>query len=161
MKPEEEREFVPVIPVVPVVSVIEEVNGLKCTICTKQLKSSQGLKYHITVCKGVLNPLECHFCHKVYSSSGNKCQHLKTCKVKKQQLTEEEKEALEEEEVLPIVKTKIPQILRQKVWNKWIGEEYGISKCWCCKEAKISQFNFDCGHVVSEYDGGKAILEKF
>ena len=72
-------------------------------------------------------------------------------------------EELKEKEVLPIVKTKkkkkISILLRKKVWNTWIGEKYGISKCLCCKEAKITQMEFDCGHIVSEYEGGDAILE--
>ena len=180
LKPQEERDvvFVPVILVVEetkeFIPVIEEDYILKCTICTKQFKSSQGLKYHITVCKGVSNILECHFCHKVFSFQSAKSRHIKTCKVKKDKLKalieEELKEKAEEElkeeeviEVLPIVKTKkkktIPHILRQTVWDTWIGEDFGTSKCWCCKKNQIRQMNFDCGHVVSEYAGGKAILE--
>ena len=164
-------EVVPVIEVekvievvVPVIEVVE-VHVFKCTKCTKILKSKQSLNYHINICKEVLNPLECHLCHKVLSSKSSKSQHIKTCKEKKEK---EEKKKKEEEEIRKkeeeeIKKTKrkktIPRILRINVWNEWIGEDLGTSTCLCCKKIKISQMNFDCGHIVSEYDGGKAILE--
>ena len=152
--------------VVIVIPIVEEVDELKCTRCDKKFINKYTFNRHTNVCKGVSNILECHFCHKVYSSIQSKSNHIKNCKVKKQQLKEKEEE--EEEaliEVLPIVKTKkkktLPQILRQTVWDKWIGEDFGTSKCWCCKKNQIRQMNFDCGHVVSEYAGGEAILANF
>ena len=153
----------------------------KCEKCQKTFKTYKGYNYHIKVCKGVLNPLECHYCHKIYKSRQTKSQHLKTCKIKEakklQIIKEEEKEAktlqiIKEEEkikekeiieVLPIVKTKrktnIPAILRQTVWDTWIGAKFGLYKCLCCKKNQINKWNFECGHIVSEYEGGEAILE--
>lgn len=49
----------------------------------------------------------------------------------------------------------IPHTLRRWVWNYWIGEDIGSSKCLCCKITKISQMNFQCGHIISEYNGGE------
>jgi hypothetical protein len=52
-------------------------------------------------------------------------------------------------------KIKIPYAMRIKVWNKYIGENIGKSKCKCCEEADITQMKFDCGHIIAESKGGK------
>ena len=51
-------------------------------------------------------------------------------------------------------KQKIPAIIKKLVWNTYIGEDIGKSKCLCCKKTDITQLNFICGHVISEHDGG-------
>jgi hypothetical protein len=51
-------------------------------------------------------------------------------------------------------KKSIPQILRELVWNKKVGKEKGVTKCFCCKVTEISQLKFQCGHIISEYNGG-------
>lgn len=48
----------------------------------------------------------------------------------------------------------IPSTIRMKVWDENIGLKYGISKCWCCKSIEISQFNFECGHIISKKKKG-------
>jgi hypothetical protein len=51
----------------------------------------------------------------------------------------------------------IPKPLKTLVWNKYIGEEYGIGKCDVCgSELKVS--NFDCGHIISVKEGGEDII---
>lgn len=57
-----------------------------------------------------------------------------------------------------IAKNKIPVIVRHAVWDKYF---YGLSigKCTCCNITPISLVNFDCGHIVSEKDGGKITLD--
>jgi len=51
----------------------------------------------------------------------------------------------------------IPKPLRIQVWNKHIGEEYGLGKCnVCATEIKVS--NFDCGHIVAASEGGEDII---
>lgn len=52
-------------------------------------------------------------------------------------------------------KENIPLLLKRNVWNTYIGEEIGKSKCYCCELTDITQFSFHCGHVISEYYGGK------
>jgi hypothetical protein len=52
-------------------------------------------------------------------------------------------------------KKKISSKLRQLVWNYHIDETIGKSKCLCCNETDISCFNFECGHIKSERNGGK------
>ena len=51
-------------------------------------------------------------------------------------------------------KATIPKTLRAAVWNKYIGEEIGATACIVCKNNRISQLNFVCGHVVAESCGG-------
>ena len=52
-------------------------------------------------------------------------------------------------------KQRIPAAVRRLVWNTYIGEERGNALCVCCNTTYISQMSFHCGHVVSEYHGGK------
>ncbi len=51
-------------------------------------------------------------------------------------------------------KKTIPITLKRKVWDFWIGESVGKTKCLCCKLTDITQLNFSCGHIISESDGG-------
>jgi len=39
----------------------------------------------------------------------------------------------------------IPHALRRSVWNYWIGEIIGLTKCLCCNITSISQMVFHCG----------------
>jgi len=55
-------------------------------------------------------------------------------------------------------KARIPQTLRFMVWEKYIGK-HNESKCLCCKNSTISITNFDCGHIVSDKDGGKIHID--
>jgi hypothetical protein len=57
------------------------------------------------------------------------------------------------------IKKKIPAIIRRMVWDRYIGEDIGKSVCYSCKKMEISQMNFVCGHVISEYDGGRTTVD--
>jgi hypothetical protein len=65
-----------------------------------------------------------------------------------------------DDKIIPIKKKKknIPKALRRVVWNTWIGEDIGGTQCLCCKSKKISQFDFHCGHIISEKDGGETTV---
>jgi hypothetical protein len=54
----------------------------------------------------------------------------------------------------PYKKQTIPLPIRVKVWNAYIGESCGKSKCMCCGDVDMTPFRFECGHVKSEYNGG-------
>lgn len=56
-------------------------------------------------------------------------------------------------------KKSIPLTLKRKVWNKYIGEEIGKTLCLCCRLSEITQLNFSCGHIISEFNGGKIKLD--
>jgi hypothetical protein len=51
-------------------------------------------------------------------------------------------------------KEKIPESVRYKVWDTYIGLEKAMDKCFCCNAMIIQIGSFQCGHVVSEYHGG-------
>lgn len=51
-------------------------------------------------------------------------------------------------------KAAIPKTKKREVWNTYIGEDVGRTKCFCCKTKDIVQVEFHCGHVTSEADGG-------
>jgi hypothetical protein len=48
--------------------------------------------------------------------------------------------------------------VRKATWIRWMGEEVGQGKCWCCGLATIHPLNFSCGHVVSRAHGGLAVV---
>jgi hypothetical protein len=56
-------------------------------------------------------------------------------------------------------KKSIPLALKKLVWNKYIGEDIGKSKCLCCGLTDILQISFHCGHIVAEIDGGKLSID--
>lgn len=56
-------------------------------------------------------------------------------------------------------KKKIPAAVRMKAWTLHIGASVGETKCPCCKTQSISPFNFHCGHIVAEANGGETIAE--
>lgn len=53
-------------------------------------------------------------------------------------------------------KQTIPPILRSKVWFKFFNSSEG--KCYCCF-GNISLNSYQCGHIISEFNGGKTIAE--
>lgn len=53
----------------------------------------------------------------------------------------------------------IPRAIRNLVWNNYIGEKKGMGICKCCKKKSITQMDFECGHIVSESNGGKTIVK--
>jgi 5-methylcytosine-specific restriction endonuclease McrA len=55
-------------------------------------------------------------------------------------------------------KERIPATLKRLVWNAYIGETIGKTKCWCCKQTDITAFSFHCGHVISEKQGGSCTV---
>lgn len=49
-------------------------------------------------------------------------------------------------------KKSIPKSVRNKVWTNCNGDHFA-SKCYVCR-VKITVFNFECGHVIAEHNGG-------
>lgn len=50
-------------------------------------------------------------------------------------------------------KQSIPKPRRKEVWEKYCGNNFGFL-CFCCNQAPITAFEFECGHVVAEKHGG-------
>lgn len=55
-------------------------------------------------------------------------------------------------------KLAISATVKKLVWNVNIGEEFGKSKCLCCKVTDITQMSFHCGHIIAESQGGETIV---
>lgn len=56
------------------------------------------------------------------------------------------------------IKEKIPVAVRNTLWSNYFDKnQEGI--CQCCKKEPITKSNFDCGHVISEKNGGSVHLD--
>lgn len=53
----------------------------------------------------------------------------------------------------------VPHKIRMLTWDKHVGEDKGSCYCLCCKTTKITQMNFQAGHVKSACEGGKTTPE--
>ena len=79
-------------------------------------------------------------------------------------VVEEQKQENINDEIIKIDKPKknkkktIPLALKRNVWNKHIGESIGKALCQCCKLTEITQLNFSCGHIISEFNNGEVKL---
>lgn len=51
-------------------------------------------------------------------------------------------------------KRNIPKALRISIWDLYIGEDIGSTKCMCCEITKITQMKFHCGYIIAEAKGG-------
>lgn len=56
-------------------------------------------------------------------------------------------------------KKRIPAAIKRLVWNMYIGETVGKSKCMCCNWTDITQSSFHCGHVIAESRGGQITVD--
>ena len=84
----------------------------------------------------------------------------KETKAKKANIKQAKEPDDNEEEIAKKPKKKpIPVALKRNVWNKWIGEAIGKSKCMCCKLTEITMLNFACGHILAEANGGELKLD--
>jgi len=130
--------------------------SFQCDRCTKVLSCRKTLTTHNNICKGVLNPLECYICNKIFLNPSAKSRHIKSC-------TPPPPPPPPPPPVppppLPYKKKQIPQSVRIAVWDTYIGRAVGETNCTVCNTAKISQFNFHCGHIIAERNGGDISIE--
>lgn len=124
----------------------------------------------------------CQFCNKKLSNRQSRWRHEKTCEKKQSKIDNKQniiitnltneierlksdfkiilnsssQFAQSNETIVQTNQTKksIPIAVKRLVWNKYIGEDIGKSKCYCCKLSYITQLSFHCGHVVAEKNGG-------
>ena len=90
-----------------------------------------------------------------------KCQNQYIQKVKEKVKEKKEKEVKVKENDKDNDKDKekgkkkpIPKAVRKIIWDTYVGPDIIKHRCLCCKRAMIDNMSFDCGHVVSEKDGG-------
>lgn len=72
----------------------------------------------------------------------------------------EVKEKKEETDDKPKKKTKekIPATVKNSLWRTYFKENI-VGICQCCKKEQISVKNFDCGHIISEKNGGSVSID--
>ena len=56
-------------------------------------------------------------------------------------------------------KKTIPKAVRIEVWDTYIGPNKRDGKCLCCNKRMIKVEDFDCGHVQSNKEKGKANID--
>lgn len=56
-------------------------------------------------------------------------------------------------------KKRIPAAIKRLVWNIYVGETIGKTKCMCCNWTDITQSSFHCGHVIAESRGGQITVD--
>ena len=55
-------------------------------------------------------------------------------------------------------KEKIPATVKNTLWRKYFNDNMD-AKCQCCLSESISIKNFDCGHIISEKNGGSVSID--
>lgn len=68
---------------------------------------------------------------------------------------------------IPVVETErkrnpkkgITKTLRRSVWEKHVGRDIALTKCLCCETVDISIFDFECGHIIAESNGGETHVQ--
>ena len=70
---------------------------------------------------------------------------------KKQQKQQKQKKSKRQSDYK---KQTIPIAVKKVVWNTYVGEYIGKTKCFCCRTTDIIQMSFHCGHVIAEKNGG-------
>jgi 5-methylcytosine-specific restriction endonuclease McrA len=53
----------------------------------------------------------------------------------------------------------ISKLLKQSVWDTYVGEDVTITKCSFCNKTKILSDHFECGHIISNKNGGETIID--
>jgi hypothetical protein len=55
-------------------------------------------------------------------------------------------------------KKHIPKSLRNAVWIFYIGKRVGYHECFCGCKNEITPFDYECGHIIAEKNGGSLTL---
>jgi hypothetical protein len=158
-------------------------DNLKSALYNIKLKSKDEIKTYIdeqielsiNKIKNDVNDgkIRCSFCGLVCTKHSNKVRHENICASKK--ITDFESRIEQYDNYIDDLKQQIITMeekqkkknrngnritapLRTKIWNTYIGEDIGKTKCPCCKEINITQLNFDCGHIKSLHDNGSTTV---
>ena len=143
------------------------VSDFKCEYCNKCYVDKARLKQHYAYCKVKREQVVQETCSQsemmeMFKHTLDKITKVVSNIQTKQDATTAEcattppPEASSSATTPTLVKKKktIPIALKRVVWDKYVGEEVGKTKCMCCKLTDITQLTFHCGHVKSEYNGG-------
>lgn len=126
-------------------------SGFYALVLNSEHKQSKQIKRWVT--KTVLPTIR-------KTGAYNHTEELKKLQIENK-LLEDRIEQLKKPKTIKVKKNKepIPKAVRMKVWNQFIGTAKANGKCFCCRDRMIDQQDFQCGHVVSEYDGGKVTIQ--
>lgn len=69
-----------------------------------------------------------------------------------QQFTKDETLSLNEEKKYK--KSRIPKVIKDGIWDYYIGNDVASVKCPCCQDKVITMRDFVAGHILSERNGG-------
>jgi hypothetical protein len=53
----------------------------------------------------------------------------------------------------------IPKKVKNDSWDKFVGSEYGSTYCLVCVSTVINSKNFEAGHIISDKNSGKSIVD--
>ena len=53
----------------------------------------------------------------------------------------------------------VSQVMKMLVWKRWVGNDKGTTKCFCCGVNDILMISFVAGHYISEHNGGDISVE--
>jgi hypothetical protein len=56
---------------------------------------------------------------------------------------------------------KLPLVMRENIWNHYVGPSKGETECFCCEQNIITPFRFECAHIVADSKGGNMKLDNF
>lgn len=129
----------------------------KCTYCDQMFSSPQGKHQHGQVCPS--NPQN-KLKSRVLLLENRVKQLQEELKVSRQSSTKvppalhDTKESTQDNTTSKKAKQKINHALKIKVWDTYVGDTIGKTKCFCCQNIDITQHNYHCGHVQAEAHGG-------
>lgn len=139
-------------------------NEIKCDTCDNKFTSTISLNLHKNkFCKNIYKDLKIDF-EKEFNNLQIEHEKLKNTEKEFNNLQieyEKLKEKLKETQIKPKekYKQKLSTVLRFAVWNNTIGQKVAVHKCLCCNSNEISQQNFQCGHVISRFNGGEDVID--
>lgn len=127
-----------------------------CKLCFYSTDRSSNLQKHNGTQKHVIRT-QFELQNTTNNNDVNICQFIESIKPLKEKvkvvtIEKKPKKKLEKK----VARKKIPISLKLLVWDYWIGDEIGKTKCLCCGMIDILQGSFDCGHIIAEVNGGKS-----
>jgi uncharacterized C2H2 Zn-finger protein len=140
-----------------------------CEHCDKTFPVKSKLTRHLNrkiPCYVKKEKLTCPSCNIIFSTLSNLNKHKNTKKHLKNVIKNKEVKnvVIHENNIQSTVnikknkKVKIPKVLKNLVWDTYIGEDNGSGPCYVCTK-KINSKDFECGHIVAESKGGNTDID--
>jgi hypothetical protein len=121
-----------------------------CQYCDKKFCRKSYLKTHIIKCKIKMK-------EKIIINNEKKFSKIYIDDIKNKSVDYKKNESIDNNDNIK-KKKKIPKIIKNLVWDTYIGQENGIGKCYVC-DRKIDAKDFECGHIIAESKGGNTSID--